>query len=152
MTRFNGRIVLSALMTGVFALFVAQTFDYSRAARLAPLVAGIPGLLLSIAQLVIEIRQAMADGAPRDAGRAGEQRRALSLIIWFTVMIAASILLGVIATALITVYAFLRYRQNESPRLSAALAGGFTAILYLVFNVALGTELFEGFVYLWTVA
>jgi hypothetical protein len=53
----EGRILVSLIMVVVFAIAVGLSFTYTPEARFLPLVIGIPGLLLSVVQLVKELRE-----------------------------------------------------------------------------------------------
>ncbi len=46
----EGRILVSGIMVLVFATAVLLSFTYAPEARFLPLVIGIPGLILSVAQ------------------------------------------------------------------------------------------------------
>ena len=54
--RANGNTVWAFVMMSIFVTMVAIAWDYPPVARLLPFVIGIPGIVLTLLQLVIEIR------------------------------------------------------------------------------------------------
>lgn len=141
----DGRLWVSGAMAALFAGMVAMAITYSPEARFAPLIVGVPGLLLALTQLVLDLRGHFA-ARPLPI-ETTQSRSAGVLIAWFAGFIASAILLGVLFTALVGTVAFWRVQQNESWRLSAALAAGLTLVIYLVFEKLLGLELFRGLVF-----
>ncbi len=63
---------------------------------------------------------------------------------WFAGFIAATILVGIVPTALLLVFAFLRFWGGEPLRTAAVVAVIFAAIVYVTFEMALGVPLFAG--------
>lgn len=66
----HGRTLLSVVMLGIFSVMVAIAADYPWQASMLPLVIGIPGILLSLLQIVLDMRSYhRADGKidPRTA-------------------------------------------------------------------------------------
>jgi len=138
--RRNGSTVLSVTMVAVFAGFTAMAATYSPDARLAPLAVGIPGLLLSLAQLVNQLRGRY----PEKGGPGRGDRAARVLLLWFAGFVTATILVGIVPTALILVFAFLRWRGHEPMRTAAVVAVIFAVVVYATFEMALGIPLFAG--------
>ncbi len=143
----DGRVGLSAIMTAGFTAFVIISLGYAPDARLAPLVVGIPGLVLCIIQLFIDVRAAGAMRSP--PVQDGTWRRAAQLMGWFGLFTLSCILFGIPFTALVPVFAFLKFDQKESLRLSLGLSAGFALALYVVFEVVLGFSLFGGIALTW---
>jgi len=52
----HGRTLLGVVMLGVFSVMVAIAADYPWQAAMLPMVIGIPGILLSILQIVLDMR------------------------------------------------------------------------------------------------
>ena len=143
----DGRVGLSAIMTAGFAAFVITALGYAPDARLAPLVVGIPGLILCIIQLFIDLRAARSMRVT--PAQDGSWRRAGQLMSWFGLFTLSCILFGIPFTALVLVFAFLKFDQKESLRLSFGLSAGFALALYVVFEVVLGFSLFGGLAVVW---
>lgn len=127
-------------MVVIFGVFTVMAATYSPGARLAPLAVGGIGLALSLMQLVVSVR------APRGEkeGDKADHRAALVLLAWFAGFVASTILLGIVATALLLVFSFLRFGMRESFRTSVVVALPFAAVIYATFELALGVPLFEG--------
>ena|SRR6476620_2521353 len=53
----SGRILVSGTMTVFFAVFVGLAFTIHHEAAVMPLLVGVPGLVLSLVQLAIEMRK-----------------------------------------------------------------------------------------------
>lgn len=149
--KLDGRISLSALMVAIFAGFVALAAGYAPEARLAPLVVGVPGLLLSLAQLARDIRDRMAARAGDGAGpEAGDRAPgSLPMILWFAAFVIASIGFGVVLAAPVLIFAFLRFDRGESLGLSLVIAISFAATIYLLFETVMGIGLPGGLVVEW---
>ena len=135
----NGRIVTSLAMVVLFAFFVAQAFFFHREAAVMPLLVGLPGLVLSLVQLVVEIR-AHRGGNEDEPIISGRERTIMLWIAGFTLGVIA---FGFILGAPLLLAAYLYFVSGE--RLTATVAGG-----ALCLAVMLGLErllhipLFEG--------
>lgn len=137
----NGRVALATLLTALFATMVAMAATYPPNARLMPFVIGIPGLMLCLTQLVIEIKDSLNNGD--DDGITFAEVR---FFLWFPAFIVSVLVLGFLASTPLMVFIFLRFGQKEPTKTAAALAIGGTVVIYLIFEVILGLEMFRGFV------
>lgn len=139
---FDGRAATSLVMLAVFAAMSAIAMDYPEKARMMPLLVGIPGTLLSLAQLLHDLRQAGAP--PADAESILERRRETGMFLWLGLFFAAVIGFGFLYGAPAAVFAFMRFGRGES--WATSLAGGVAAwaVLYGVFTRLLELFLFEG--------
>ncbi len=54
----SGKIFWNLVMMSIFVIMVAIAWDYPPTARFLPFVIGIPGIVLTLLQLIIEIRDA----------------------------------------------------------------------------------------------
>jgi hypothetical protein len=52
----HGRTLLSVIMLGIFSVMVAVAVDYPWQAAMLPMVIGIPGILLALLQIVLDMR------------------------------------------------------------------------------------------------
>ncbi len=140
----EGRIVISAIMLAIFAGMVGYAATFPPAARFLPCVIGIPGLLFSVGQLVIELRS----GTP-EAFEPAECRREWRMFAWLVSFIAAILLFGFVYAGPVMVAAYLYFGWHERPLsvLIAALVA--FAIFYGVFEWALELRLFDGFLGRW---
>jgi hypothetical protein len=140
----EGRIFVSGIMVVVFATAVLLSFGYAPEARFLPLVIGIPGLLLSVAQLIKELRD-----RPDVVIIPEERRREAKMFAWFITFVGGLVLFGFLyaGPALVAAYLYFSGRERWYTALGAALFA--LAILYSVFERFLGLPLFEGLVWQW---
>ena len=140
----EGRIFVSGIMVVVFATAVLLSFGYAPDARFLPLVIGIPGLLLSVAQLIKELRD-----RPDLVIIPEERRRETKMFAWFITFVGGLVLFGFLyaGPALVAAYLYFSGRERWYTALGAALFA--LAILYGVFERFLGLPLFEGLVWQW---
>jgi len=165
--RFNGQICFTLIMLSIFVAMVAIALGYPPASRFLPLVIGIPGIVLTIGQLVVDVGElrrsapvrdpekrsddrgarVLEDQLARDEGRAGSvPKREIVLFAYFFGLVAGVILFGFWLAIPAFLIAFLRLRERESWRLALLLTTAGTAVLYFVFDRMLSIRLHEGFI------
>jgi tripartite tricarboxylate transporter TctB family protein len=140
----EGRILVSGIMVVVFATAVLLSFTYAPDARFLPLVIGIPGLLLSAAQLIKELRE-----HPEIVIVPEERRREARMFAWFVTFVGGLVLFGFLyaGPALVAAYLFFSGRERWYMALGAAFVTW--AILYGIFERFLGLPLFDGLISQW---
>jgi len=141
----EGRLLVSGIMVVVFATGVGLALTYAPDARFLPLVIGIPGLLLSLVQLVKELRERH----PEPAVTGEEHRREGRMFAWFIVFVGGLVLFGFLyaGPALVAAYLYFSGRERWYVALGAAFFAW--AVLYGIFEQFLGLPLFEGLVAQW---
>jgi hypothetical protein len=141
----EGRILVSGIMVVVFATAVGLALTYAPDARFLPLVIGIPGLLLSVVQLVKELRERR----PEPVVTSEEHRREGRMFLWFIGFVGGLVLFGFLYAGPALVAAYLYFSGRE--RWYVALAAAFFAwaVLYGIFEQFLGLPLFEGLIAQW---
>jgi hypothetical protein len=140
----EGRILVSGIMVLVFAGAVLLSFTYAPEARFLPLVIGIPGLILSIAQLATELRQ-----HPDMVIIPEERRREAKMFAWFLTFVAGLVFFGFLYAGPVLVAAYLYFSGRERWYSAIAAAVITWGILYGVFERFLGLPLFEGLLSQW---
>jgi hypothetical protein len=143
----EGRVVVAGLMLLIFAVMVGLAFTYPGEARFLPLVIGIPGLVLCVMQLMIELRNAPA--SDEKVYTAEDRMAELKMFGWFAVFIFGIILFGFPYAGPIIVAIYLHFSWGEKWYVSLGAAAFSWAILHGVFDYVLGLPLFEGLVYQW---
>lgn len=171
-TLLNGRVLMALVMFLIFSTMVGIALGYPAQARFMPLVVGIPGIGLTLIELVREIFRAVrqkaepelperlpegvihvieqtpADrattGAPQHDPR-GAAKREWILLAYFTGLIGGLLLFGFWVTVPVFVVVFLKEREKASWVLSVGLAFCAVAVLYFVFYRTLGIDLHHGF-------
>src|SRR4051812_10082246 len=70
---FNGRVVLAFVMCAIFVTMVTIALGYPSQARFMPLVVGLPGIGLTLFELIKEVRRALRPDtvAELDSGPSG---------------------------------------------------------------------------------
>jgi len=140
----EGRILVSGIMVLVFATAVLLSFTYAPEARFLPLVIGVPGLVLSVAQLASELRQ-----NPGIIVIPEERRREARMFAWFIIFVGGLVFFGFLyaGPALVAAYLYFSGRERWYTATAAALVTW--AILFGVFERFLGLPLFEGLLSQW---
>lgn len=140
----EGRIVISALMVLVFGGAVAISLGLDpRAARL-PLVVGIPGLILSVVQLVKELRETNPEMFSIE-----HRRRELIMFGWFFGFVGGLVLFGFMYGGPVLVAVFLYFSGREKWYVCLGAAAFAAVVLYGVFEQFLGLAVFRGLLFQW---
>ena len=145
--RINGRIITSLIMLLVFLFFVCQAIFFTPAARMMPLLIGVPGAIISFCQVIIELKTGdrETDGSPMFSGRE------LSIIAWLAAFIIGIAALGFAFGSSPVVTGYLYFVAKERLR-TALIAGIFCFVfMYGLFERLMNMQLFEGLLpqYLW---
>lgn len=75
MKNAGGKIFMNLVMLAIFAVMVGMATQYPPQARFMPFVVGIPGLVMCLIQLVLEIRNARGGAMDEEDGKS-EMRKA----------------------------------------------------------------------------
>lgn len=140
----EGRILVSGIMVVVFTTAVLLSLTYAPDARFLPLVIGIPGVLLSVAQLVKELRE-----HPELVIVPEERRREARMFAWFVTFVGGLVLFGFLYAGPALVAAYLYFSGRERWYLAIGAAFVTWAILYGIFERFLGLPLFDGLISQW---
>jgi Tripartite tricarboxylate transporter TctB family len=152
------RIILSAMIAGLLGYAVFAAFDFAPAARLLPLVFGIPTLMLSLVTLGVEIqgqrtgnvRRGTSSESLHAAGPATprQQRewrsRELRIIGWLLGLLALVVLVGFIWALPAFLVLFLRISGRQRWPVVAGVAIGVFLVIYGLFSLALRLPLYPG--------
>jgi hypothetical protein len=138
--RFTSTVALSLTFLVIFssAVLVAK-LNYPSEAASMPLIIGGCGAALSLLQLIIELRASR--GAYEEQI---ELRKDIPIYLWVWSFVLAVTAFGFVIAAPIMLFVYLRFRSRESWWLSLLLSLAVLALLYGVFQIALGVSLFEG--------
>ena len=109
----------------VFLFFVSQAFFFTPAARMMPLLVGVPGAIISFCQVIIELKTGdrETDGSPMFSGRE------LSIIAWLAAFIIGIVALGFAfgSSPVVTGYLYLFAKE----RLRTALIAGIFCFVFM---------------------
>jgi hypothetical protein len=140
--RFTSTVALSLTFLVIFAsAAIVARVNYPPDAASMPVIIGVVGAALSLLQLLVELR---ASRGPYE-----EQinlRKDGPIYLWVWAFVIAVVAFGFILAAPVMLFAYLRWRSRESWWLSLLLPALLLALLYGLFQVALGVPLFEGLV------
>lgn len=140
--RFTSTVALSLTFLVIFsaAVIVAQV-NYPAEAASMPLIIGGIGAALSLLQVIVELRASR--------GAYEEQidlRKDVPIYLWVWSFVGAVVAFGFVIAAPLMLFGYLKFRSRESWWLSLILAASVLALLYGLFQIALGVPLFEGLV------
>jgi hypothetical protein len=149
---FDGRTATSAAMVALFGAMVIAALGFPPEGRLLPWVVGIPGLVLTAAQLVVDAaarRRTVPAAGAEEGGAPPAARRDVAMFGWLFGFFAALLALGFLIGGPLALGAWLRFAARE--RWTVALLGAAAgwAVLYGAFERLLDLALFEGFLPRW---
>ena len=156
----DGKVMMSLVMLAIFVGMVGMAMTYPPETRLLPLVIGIPGILLTLTQVGVEIADLRrktesatgAEAAELDidaeetAPAAATIKSEIVLLAYLAALAGAILLFGFWLTIPVFVIVFLRFHERESWRLTLSLALGAWVTLYLIFDRLLEILVHRGFV------
>jgi len=138
--RFTSTVALSLTFLVIFtSAVVVAKLNYPAEAASMPLIIGGCGAVLSLFQLIVELRASR--GAHEEQI---DLRKDIPIYLWVWSFVVAVVAFGFVPAAPVMLFAYLRLRSRESWWLSLLLSAGVLALLYGLFQVALGVPLFEG--------
>jgi hypothetical protein len=140
--RLTSTVALSLTFLVIFssAALVAWV-NYPPEAASMPLIIGGVGTGLSLLQLIVELRASR--GAHEEQI---DLRKDIPIYLWVWAFVIAVVAFGFALAAPVMLFAYLRLRSRESWWLSLLLPLLVLALLYGLFQLALGVPLFEGLV------
>lgn len=141
----NGRVATALVMFILFASMSLLALGFPAKARLLPLLVGIPGTLLGLAQLIIEIRQSAKDVDDAEKFSAAER----NMFFWLFLFFFGILSFGFIYASAPLVFAFLYVGRKESMAVALPSAVATMAVLYGVFEKAFEIPLFPGLIVEW---
>ena len=147
----NGSVFTSLIMFVVFATMSLIALSFPDKAKLMPLIVGIPGTILALVQLFIELRSTLGQTAETaDLVReiVGAERQ---MFTWMFLFFFGILGFGFIYAAPLLVFGFLWFGKEEP--LKVGLVGGTATwgILYGLFQRGFEIPLFDGLLLEWLV-
>lgn len=139
------RTVMTGVMALAIAILVGSSLMLGPVARTAPLVVGVPTLLLLLWELA---KDARPDRTARPAA-ASPTRGEITLLLWLATLVALIAIVGVIAAAAAWVCLFVRVHGRESWTSAVIYAGGLAAVLLAIFTLLLRFPVDAGSVIGW---
>jgi hypothetical protein len=146
----SGRVVTSAVMFAIFAAMSVIALGLPDKARFLPLLIGVPGAAMALAQLVIDIRAGLAATASdTDPGAVATRAREAKMFLWLAFFVTGILAFGFVVAGPVLVAAYLRFAEREGWTTSLVAGAGAWVVLYAVFVRGLELFLFDGFVWEW---
>ena len=145
----NGRILTTLVMLTIFAGMSLMALGYPPKARYLPLLVSIPGTVMCLVQLTMDIRQALQERSGRSVSaeeEAADWSREAKMFLWLGIFFVGIMAFGFLYAAPVIVAAYLRVAERET--WVTALVAGTAAwlILYVAFAHVLELYIFEGLV------
>lgn len=146
----SGRIATTVVMLAIFSAMSLIALGFPDKAAFTPLLVGIPGVVLCLAQLVIDLTGgARLVGADNDEqlGDGGDDTvtaREWFMFAWLALFTVVILGFGFHIGGSLVVFLYIRFGERE-PWLNAILAGAGTfVVIWLVFTKLLELPLFDG--------
>jgi Tripartite tricarboxylate transporter TctB family len=139
--RFTSTVILSLTFLVIFssAVLVAK-LSYPPEAASMPLIVGGVGAALSLLQLIRELRASRSATYEERINL----RKDVPIYLWVWAFVIAIVAFGFVIAAPFVLCVYLRWRSREPWWLCVTLSLSVLALLYGVFQIALGVPLFEG--------
>lgn len=146
----SGRVATTLAMLAIFSGMSLLAFGFPEKAAFTPLLVGIPGAVLCLAQLAIDLtgraRLAGPDKGDEFGDRDGDaiSGRECFMFLWLAVFTGALVGFGFHIGGPLVVLLYIRFGERES-WLNAVLAGvGTFLVVWLIFTKLLELPLFGG--------
>lgn len=154
----SGRVLTALVMLAIFLAATGIALGFPEKARLMPLMIGVPGSVLALIQVFLEMRKAAQELAERAQHEAPEERDAAereeklaeaNMFLWMFLFFIGILCFGFVYAAPVLVFGFLLIGKNESMKTAIFGAVGTWLVLFGFFEWAFEIPLFEGLVMEW---
>lgn len=141
---FDGRTFTTLVMLALFAGACILALDLPQKAAFMPLLVGIPGTLLCLWQLILDLRRTPDETVSTESAAKG--RSETEVFLWLAGFAVALIGFGFVIGGPIIVFLFVRFSSDESTKNALVAGAGTFAVIWGVFIWLLELPLFEGLV------
>ena len=147
----NGPVFTALMMFVVFATMSLIALSFPDKARLMPLIVGIPGTILALVQLLLELRSTLRQTAETTELVPETIEAERQMFTWMFLFFFGILGFGFIYAAPLLVFGFLWFGKGES--LKVGLVGGAATwgILYGLFETGFQIQLLDGLLLEWLV-
>ena len=146
---FTGPVLTAVIMLAIFLTMSLMALGFPGKARLMPLLVGIPASALALAQVLIELRKAMAATADSDAQQLAALWNERYMLVWMLLFFLGILGFGFLYASPFLVFAFLYIGKKETIKVGALGAAGTWAVLFGLFEQAFEIPLFDGLLIEW---
>jgi hypothetical protein len=143
---FNGRTATTGAMLVLFVGACIISTSLPSKAAFMPLLFGIPGVILCLWQLILDLRRA-PDAPPDPTDEVPDDSRSeLEVFVWLGLFSVALIGFGFVIGGPVIVTAFVRFSSRDSWKNALFAGAGTFAVIFGVFIWLLGLPMFQGLV------
>ena len=145
----NGRVLTALIMLLIFSTMSLMALGFPERASLMPLMVGVPGVLLALTQLIIEVRATLAGAAATEETPVEVRRAERQMFTWLLLFFAGILVFGFLYAAPLLVFSFLWLAKREPVSSGLIGAAATWAVLYGLFETAFEIPLFDGLLAGW---
>lgn len=144
----NPGLIVAVLVTVFAALVLVTAYSYQGISGTFPQLVG--WIFLGLALLEVGVQVVTATRSARSGDDRDDEETGVSIakefksIGWLGILLLALYLVGFMISTPLYIFAFLRFSGRRSLAMSAAIALGATAFVYIVFIQLLEYKLFPG--------
>jgi len=151
---FTGRVLTALTMFIIFLSMTLLALGYSDAARLMPLMIGIPGTILGLVQFIMEFRTAKAELSivPDDDNLQIQnevKKNEIQMIVWMLLFFVGLLCFGFKYASPVLVFGFLYIGKKESLIIATVSAVCTFLVIFGFFEKSLEIPLFNGLIVEW---
>lgn len=151
---FDGRKLTTLAMLALFSTASVLALWLPSKAAFLPLLVGIPGTLLCLAQLVIDFRDDRRDATTpsppevvsTDQPQNHEAKSEVEMMAWLGIFTVGLLCFGFVVGGPIVVFLYVRYCSRNTAWNSLISGAGTFAVLYGIFIWLLELSLFRGLI------
>lgn len=145
----TGRALTAVAMLAIFLTMSLMALGFPEKARLMPLMVGVPGSVLALLQVLVELRTSMDDAGETDAQRDTARWNERHMFTWLLLFFFGILGFGFLYAAPLLVFGFLYVGKKETIKVGVFGAAGTWAVLYGLFEQAFEIPLFNGLLIEW---
>ena len=143
---FNGRTATTFVMLALFVSASVLALNLPQKAAFMPLLIGVPGALLCLWQLALDLRRGPDEVTEPAADLPEDGQSEMQAFLWLGLFAFTLIGFGFVVGGPVIVFAFVRFSSRESWQSALFAAAGTFAVLYGVFILLLELSLFQGLI------
>ena len=147
----NGPVFTALMMFVVFATMSLIALSFPDKARLMPLIVGIPGTILALVQLLMELRSTLRQTAETTQLVPETIEAERQMFTWMFLFFFGILGFGFIYAAPLLVFGFLWFGKEESLKIGLVGGAATWGILYGLFQRGFQIPLFDGLLLEWLV-
>lgn len=142
----NGRTATTLVMLVLFVGACLLALGLPRQAAFMPLLVGVPGALLCLWQLILDLRAAPAAAGAAEEPKGEDGRSEREVFLWFAGFAVALFGFGFTVGGPLIVFAFVKLSSDETWGNALVAGAGTFAVIYGVFIWLLELPLFQGLI------